>query len=87
MAAKNWGGLQKDKGREGDQRPLGEGLLRGRETRQVEELECSQGGSTEQGVLVRECVGLMCLLGRRDFMMMLNLSRVSDCLFHILRKR
>ena len=29
-----WGGLQKDEGREGDQRPLGEGLLRGRETRQ-----------------------------------------------------
>ena len=28
-----WGGLQKDEGREGDQRPLGEGLLRGRETR------------------------------------------------------
>lgn len=29
------GGDQKDKGREGDQRPLnGEGLLRGRETRQ-----------------------------------------------------
>ena len=31
----HWGGLQKDEGREGDQRPLGEGLLIGRETRQA----------------------------------------------------
>ena len=30
----HWGGLQKDEGQEGDQRPLREGLLRGRETRQ-----------------------------------------------------
>ena len=28
----------------------------------MEELECSQGGGTEQRVLVRECVGLMRLL-------------------------
>ena len=27
----HWGGHQKDEGREGDQRPLGEGLLRERE--------------------------------------------------------
>ena len=37
----------------------------------MEELECSQGGGTEQRVLVRECVGLMRLLVRRDLMIML----------------
>ena len=30
----HWGGLQKDEEQEGDQRPLGEELLRERETRQ-----------------------------------------------------
>ena len=37
----------------------------------VEELECSQGGCTEQRVLVRECIGLMHLLARRDLMIMM----------------
>ena len=38
----HWDGHQKGEGQEGDQRPLGEGLSRKRETRQrVEELECT----------------------------------------------
>ena len=64
------GGLQKDEEQEGDQRPLGEELLREREKQgRVEELECSQGSSAGQRVLVWECVGLMCLLARGDLMM------------------
>ena len=47
-----WGGLQKDEEREGDQRPLGEELLRGRETRQGGRVKCSQGSGAEQRVLV-----------------------------------
>ena len=31
--SRHWGGLQKDEEREGDQRPLGEELLRERQTR------------------------------------------------------
>ena len=42
----------------------GEGQKQGR----VEEFECSQVGSTGQGVLVRERVGL---LARTDWMMMM----------------
>ena len=33
-ALQHWGRHQKDEGREGDQRSLGEGLLRERETKQ-----------------------------------------------------
>ena len=33
-ALQHWGGHQKNEGREGDKTPLGEGLLRERETRQ-----------------------------------------------------
>ena len=48
-----WGGLQKDEEGEGDQRPLGEELLREREKQgRVEELESSQGSGAEQRVLV-----------------------------------
>ena len=43
----------------------------------MEELECSQGGSTEQRVLVRECVDLMRLLARVDLMMMKILLYIS----------
>ena len=43
----HWGGNQKVKCREEDQRALGQGLLREREKKdRVEELECGQGGST-----------------------------------------
>ena len=50
---RHWRGLQKDEEREGDQRPLGEELLTEREKQgRVEELECSQGSSTGQRVLV-----------------------------------
>ena len=49
----HWGGLRKDEEREGDQRPLGEELLRKREKQgRVEELECSQGSGAGQRVLV-----------------------------------
>ena len=58
----------------GDKRPLGEGLLIEREKQgKMKELECSQGGSTEQRVLVRECVDHMRLLGHTDCIMMNDL--------------
>ena len=46
----------------------GEGAKQGR----VEELECSQGGGTEQRLLVIERVGLTRLLARTDWMVMMK---------------
>ena len=42
----------------------------------MEELECCQGGGTEQRVLVRERVGLMGLLAHIDWMMMMKFEAV-----------
>ena len=71
----HWGGHQKDEGREGDKRPVlekdcGEGEKQGR----MEEFKCSQGGSTEQRVLVREHISIMRLLACTGWMMMSNSS-------------
>ena len=55
------------------EKDCGEGAKQGG----VEELEYSQGGGTEQRVLVRECVGLMRLLARGDLMMMMMERKVD----------
>ena len=52
----HWGGHHKSKGREEDERQLGARRTVEKEKQGVvEDLEYSQGGGTEQAVLVREC--------------------------------
>jgi len=60
------------KGRKGDQRPLGEGLSRRRETKQGGRvMECGQSSGARQRVLGKERDGLMRLLASREIMMMM----------------
>ena len=56
----HWGEHHKNKGREEDKRQLGARRTVEKEKQGVvEDLEYSQGGGTEQTVLVRECDHLM----------------------------
>ena len=69
----HWGGHQKDEWARGRPKTTWRRTVEREKQGRMKELECSQGGGTEQRVLVREQVCVMRLLARTDWMMMMNL--------------